>query len=194
MFAASAGARAGSISRASIAGHSIGESAAAFLSAEPEAQRKVDACRQSAEEPSCAQLLAALDGRERAEVSTGDSMAFLLEEGKLVRITMPADRAVDAEVTELTKQIGHRPRQIAIAGQSVQGAKWHNSLFVWDAADATVTLYQDNDPSLQDRRPLLVIEARPHRKGDTVSVKQLVSGKQMAGHAGTNPSQAAALR
>jgi len=194
IFAASAGARTSRKGPAAIAGHSIGESAAAFLSAEPETQRAVVACQQGSQEPFCAQLLAALEGRERAEISKGDSTAFLLEGGKLIRLTMPIDQAADAEVAELTKEVGHRPRQTAIAGQNIQGAKWVNSLFVWDTPEATVTLYQDNDPSLRDHRPLLVIEARQHGKGDTVSVKQLASRKQMAGQAPVYHSQNAALR
>jgi hypothetical protein len=109
-------------------------------------------------------------------------------------LTMPIDQAADSEVAELTKEVGHRPRQMVIEGQNIQGAKWVNSLFVWDTPEATITLYQDNDPSLKDHRALLVIEARQHGNGDLVSVKQLASRKQMEGQAPVHHSQTAALR
>jgi hypothetical protein len=117
--------------------------------------------------------LAALDGGQRGEISTSGPMTFLFDGGKLVRLTMPVDREADDAVGELTKKFGAPSRKVTIAGQNLQGVQWENYLFAWDMPDRGLTLYQDNDPSLQDRRLLLVAESRSPGNEDTVSVKQL---------------------
>jgi hypothetical protein len=195
ILASSANTWAANAKATEIRGHSIGETAGTFLSLEPEAQQQADACRNYPDETTCARLLAALDGRKRAEISTSGAVAFILDQGKLVRLTVPVDGVADAAMVELTKKFGPQPRKVTIQGQNIQGAKWENYLFAWDTPDAFVTLYQDNDPSLQDRRLLLVVESRSQGREDRVSVKHLAaSRKRMAEHPTASTSQTATLR
>jgi hypothetical protein len=183
ILASGASTRAANVKPIEIRGHSIGETSAVFLSLETAAQQEADACRKHPDETRCAHLLAALDGGQRAEISTSGAMAFVLDGGKLVRLTIPVDGVADAAMSELTKKFGPQPRKVTIQGQNIQGAKWENYLFAWDTPDAYVTLYQDNDPLLQGRRLLLVVEARSQGREDTVSVKRLgASRKRTAEH------------
>lgn len=157
-----------------IKGHFIGETISVFLRVEPEVQREADVCRQHRDTAGCAHFLPALDGGQRAEISASDSRDFIFDDGKLVRLTMSMDGTVDAAVADLTKKFGSRSRNTTILGQDDSGTKWENHLFVWDTPDACVSLYEDNNPSLQDRRPLLIVESREdHSREYTVSVKQL---------------------
>ena len=178
-----------------IARHSIGETAETFLSLEPEAQQQADACRSEPDETNCTRLLAALHGGQRAEISTSAPMAFVLDQGKLVRMTIPLDGAADAAMAELTEKFGPQPRKITIQSQNIQGAKWENYLLAWDTPDAFVTLYQDNDPLLQERRLLLVVESRSQGREDTVAAKKLAAHrKRIAEHPAPSTSQTATLR
>jgi hypothetical protein len=181
---------------ADLAGHSIGESAAAFLREEPEAQQKAEACRQQPDGTGCAQLLAVLEDGQRGEISTSGPATFLLDGGQLVRLTMPVDGGADAAIASLTKKFGPPSRKVTITGQNLQGTQWENYLFGWDTADSGLTLYQDNDPSLQERRLVLVAESRSQASEDTVSVKELgAQRKRTAQHAAASVSpQTAALR
>jgi hypothetical protein len=172
---ASASAGPANVKPTAIKGHSIGETTAAFLTLEPGAQQQVDACRQHPDDTSCASLLAALDGSQRAEISTAGQIAFTFDAGKLVKLTMPLDGLADAKTAELTKQFGPQSRKTTIPGQNILGAKWQNYVFAWNTPDATATLYQDNDPSLQGPRLLLVVESSSQRQDVTVSVKQLAA-------------------
>ena len=195
IMAWSSQARAAHSKPAELAGHSIGESAAAFLREEPEAQQKAEACRQQPDETGCDQLLAVLDGGQRGEISTSGAMTFVFDEGKLVRLTMPMDGGADAAIASLTKKFGPPSRKVTVTGQNLQGAQWENYLFGWDTADCGLTLYQDNDPSLQERRLVLVAESRSQGREDTVSVKRLAHRSRTAQHAAANtPSESAALR
>jgi hypothetical protein len=177
-------------------GHSLGETTAAFLSVEPEAQQEADACRQHPDGANCAGLLAALDGGQRAEISTSGRTTFTFDAGKLVRLTMPVDDAADAATLELTKQFGPQSRNITIPGQNILGAKWENHVFLWDTPEANVTLYEDNDPSLSRPRLLLVVESRSQAqaKADTVSVKQLGANRNRMTHHPTSVPQTATLQ
>jgi hypothetical protein len=175
IIAARANAGPANVKPTGIAGHSIGETTAAFLTLEPEAQQQADTCRQHPDEAICARLLAALDDGQRAEISTSSPTAFTFDQGKLVRLTMSLDGAANAATAELSKQFGPQQRKTTISAQNIQGAKWENHLFAWETPDARVTLYEDNDPSLQGRRLLLVVESRSQGREDTVSVKQLAA-------------------
>ena len=175
IIASSANAGAAHVKPSGIRGHSLGETAATFLSLEPEAQQEADACRQHSDETICASLLAALDAGQRAEISLAGPMAFTLDAGKLVRLTMSFDAVVDTATAELTKQFGPQPRKTTIPAQNLQGAKWKNQVFAWDTPDARVTLYEDNDPSLQGHRLLLVVESRTQDQHNTISVQQLAA-------------------
>lgn len=172
--ASSAQAPAANVAPTEIKGHFMGETIAAFLRMEPEAQQQADLCRQHPDQPGCARLLTAIDHGQRAEISTSGSRDFVLDGGKVVRLTMLVDGVADAAAVDLTKKFDAQPRKIAILGQSDSGAKWENYLFAWDTPDAYVTLYEDNSPSLQDRRPLLIVESRTsHGQEYTISAKQL---------------------
>jgi len=195
IIASRANAGAANVKPAPIASHSIGETTAAFLSAEPEAQREADACRQQPDEAGCDGLLAVLDGGQRGEISIPGRIAVTFDAGKLVRLTMPVDGATDAATLELTKEFGPQSRKIAIPGQNIHGAKWENYLYGWDTPDASATLYEDNDPSFSGRRLLLVVESPSQGLEDTVSVKQLRTNRnRLTQFTTTSKSQAATLR
>jgi hypothetical protein len=178
-----------------IKGHSIGETAAAFLSIEPGVQQEADACRQHTEETRCARLLGALEGGQRAEISASGTMDFTFDGGKLVRLTMPVDGVADFTISELTTKFGPQSRKVTILAQNMDGAKWENCLFAWNTPNVFVTLYQDNDPFLQGPRLLLVLESRSQVREDTVSVKQLGAlHNRAAQHPAASGSQTAALQ
>jgi hypothetical protein len=178
MLALGASAWAANVEPTEIRGHSIGETSAAFLNLEPEARQDADACRQHPDEARCTHLLAALDGGERAEISISGATAFVLDGGKLVRLTTPVDGVADAAMAGIEKKFGAQPGKVTVQGQNTAGAKWENYLFTWDTPDALVTLYQDNDPLLRDRRLMLIVESHSQSRKDTVSVKRLGSHRK----------------
>ena len=164
--------------RTQVKGHVMGESVAAFLRLEPETERAAGICRQNPDGPGCARLLAALDHGQRAEISNSSLMEFTFDGGKLVKLTMVVDGVQDAAVANLTKQLGPHTRESKIHSQNTSGAKWENHLFTWAAPDAYVTLYQDNDPSLKDRRPVLMVESRSdHGRKFTISTEELAKSQ-----------------
>ena len=195
IIAARANSAAANVKPAGISGHSIGETMAAFLRAEPEAQREADICRQQPDETGCAGLLATLDGGQSGEISIPGRIAAVFDGGRLVKLTKPVNGDVDAATLELTKEFGPQSRKTVIHGQNTQGTKWENYLYVWDTPDASAMLYEDNDPLLSDRRLLLVIDSRSQDRVDTVSVMQLRTNRRRATKGSTTSrTQAAILR
>lgn len=164
---------AANVKPAGISDHSIGETMAAFLRAEPEAQSEADACRQQPDKTGCAGLLAVLDDGQSGEISIPGRSAAIFKGGRLVRLTMLVDGAADAAALELTKEFGPQSRKTVIPGQNIQGARWENYLYAWDTPDASATLYEDNDPLLSEGRLVLVVESRSQGQEETVSVTQL---------------------
>jgi hypothetical protein len=148
----------GQATYADFKGHFIGESIPDFLRLEPNAQEEVDVCRQRPSRHSCERLVGALDRGERAEVSN-DSVNFVLDAGRLVKLTMLLDDGFDAAVGGLTTKFGSPSRTLALNSQSKAGEKWQNRQFVWDTPNIYVRLYQDNNPGLPDHRLLLVVES-----------------------------------
>lgn len=187
MCASHSGARA-NIKPIEIRGHVIGEPTSAFLRNDREAQAQAEACRQSPAAAGCADLLAALDSGERLALTNSSEMDFILDRGKLVRLTTPVDDEADTAAADLAAKIGKRPRKSIIQAANNAGVKWENCLFSWDTSDAYITLYQDNDPSLQDRRPLLVVESRTQLREYTVSVKQLAAAQRHHNNAAGSPA------
>jgi len=140
-------------------GHFIGETIPDFLRLEPDAQQEADLCRQRPSRHSCERLVGALDRGERAEVSNNDSVNFVLDAGRLVKLTMLVDDSFDAAVGGLTNKFGSPSKTLVLNSQSKAGEKWQNRQFVWDTPDIHVRLYQDNNPSLPDHRLLLIVES-----------------------------------
>lgn len=186
-------ASAADVKAAEVRGHVIGESTTDFLRLEPELAQEASQCRElvytppvedadrhadvtRTDGPDCGRLLAVLDRGQRAEISNSSSMEFVLNSGKLVRLTKwVGDAAVDT-AADLVKEFGTPSRKTTIAGRDNMGANWKNRLFVWDTADVSVTLYEDNDPSLQDRRTLLILESRTNDYSEyTVSAQELAT-------------------
>ena len=139
--------------------HLIGESVADFLRIEPEAQQEADVCRQRSERRRCSDLIAALDRGQRAEVSTAGSANFVLDAGRLVKFTVLVDGELQPVSDGLTKKFGPLSKVAALPVHDSSGAKWSNQLYTWDTSSVYVTLYQDNNPSLKDRRLLLIVES-----------------------------------
>jgi hypothetical protein len=148
-----------------IRSHFIGEPVKRFLRLELEARGEVEVCHENPNRSACVRLLDAVEGNKRAEVSTSvpadfnhpegdrDTTDFVLDGGKLVKISMLVNAAPD----EL-KSLGHPSSEKSIPAQNAAGAKWENHLTVWQSQDLYVSLYQDNNPSLADHRLSLVFE------------------------------------
>jgi hypothetical protein len=151
-------AQSANFSDADFKGHLIGESVADFLRIEPEAPQEADVCRQRAERRRCVELIAALDHGQRAEVST-TSVNYVLDAGKLVKLTMLVDDSFQNVSDSLTKKFGALSKKSALPTHDSSGTKWENQLYTWDTPTIYMTLYQDNNPMMQDRRPLLVVES-----------------------------------
>ncbi|MGB8543607.1 MAG: hypothetical protein WCD49_18410 [Candidatus Acidiferrales bacterium] len=148
------------------AGHHIGESVKVFLRLEPDARSEIEVCYQHPNEIQCVHLLGAVEKGQRAEISTAvpadldhpdssDTYNFVLDGGKLVKITMSV-----SDVAEVMKTYGKPASDIVTPHQNDSGAKWENRECMWDTPAGFVTLDADNNPRLQDHRPLLVLESR----------------------------------
>jgi hypothetical protein len=140
-------------------GHFIGESISDFLRLEPDAQQEVNVCRQRPDRHSCDQLAGALDRGERAELSTTGSMNFVLDGGKLVKLTMLVDDSFAGAAATLAAKFGSPSKDPVIPTQNGAGAKWQNRQYIWNLPSIYITLYEDNNPSQKDRRPLLVVKS-----------------------------------
>jgi hypothetical protein len=140
-------------------GHFIGESISDFLRLEPEAQQEVDVCRQHPDRHSCNHIAGALDRGERAELSTTGSANFVLDGGRLVKLTMLVDDSFYNAAAALAAKFGNPSKDTVTSSQDGSGARWQNHEYVWDTPSAYITLYEDNNPSLQDRRPLLIVKS-----------------------------------
>lgn len=168
-----------------IRGHYVGEAVTRFLRLEPDAREDVDVCRKNPIRSSCQDLLAAVDSGARTEISTAvpldldnpdqppSSMEFVLAGGKLVKVSMPVN-----DVSEILKRFGRPSHESVVPSQNASGAKWENHLSVWEAPGIYVTLYQDNNPSLEDHRPLLVMESlEEHTREDAGAHTQTVASQ-----------------
>ena len=149
-----------------IRSHYIGEPVKHFFRLDFEARGEMEVCRQNPNRPACGRLLDAIEYGKRADISTtvpanpdnpeGDreTTNFILDGGKLVKISMLANAPPD----EL-KSLGRPTSEKSIPAHDTSGAKWENHLTIWDTPTLYVSLYLDNNPSLQDHRFTLTIEA-----------------------------------
>jgi hypothetical protein len=174
-----------SISNADFKGHLIGESIADFLRIEPEARQEADVCRQRTERRRCVELIAAIERGQRAEVSTAGSANFVLDAGKLVKLTVLVDDTFENISNSLTQKFGSPSKKTPLSSHDSSGRKWENQLYLWDTPLIYLTIYQDNNPVLQDRRPLLVVESHAEhlledvgQSGRPASVASSVAPKQ----------------
>lgn len=163
--------------------HYIGESAGRLLRLEPDAREEVEVCRQHSGY-TCDRLLAGVDGGERTEISTlapldldhpdaaKETMDFVLDGKKLVKITMVVNAA-----SEAMQMLGRQSSETVIPSGNSSGAKWENHLSVWDRPDVYASLFEDNNPVLQDRRPVLIVESRAERAREVDSEKQTKAPK-----------------
>jgi hypothetical protein len=183
---ATAGNRAGvtpSADSLDIQGHQLGEPIARFLRLELDAREDVDVCRHNPSRSLCKSLLDAVENGGRTSVSTTivagldnpdlptTSMEFILDGGKVVKISLPVN-----DVPELLKKLGPASHESVIPSMNASGAKWENHLSVWGTTGVYITLYQDNNPSVEDHRPLLEIEtAEEHVREDVAARPQTVA-------------------
>jgi hypothetical protein len=143
-----------------IKGHYIGESIAELLNKEPEVQQEVNACEQHPGKLTCDRLLAAVKRSQRAEVSTSSWMSFVLDGGKLVKLTTLVNGVSDAVKADLTGKIGLQSSETAFRMQNAIGARWEDHLSVWDTPSVYVGLHEDNNPASQNHHFVLVIESQ----------------------------------
>ncbi len=157
-----------------IRGHFIGEPVKRFFRLDFEARGEMEVCRQNPNRPACGRLLDAIEYGKRADISTtvpadpdqpeGDreTTNFILDGGKLVKISMLANAA-----PEELKSLGRPTSEKSIPSHDTSGAKWENHLTIWDTPTLYVSLYLDNNPSLQDHRLSLTIEAPTEHARET---------------------------
>jgi hypothetical protein len=145
---------------AEIKGHFIGESIAELLSKEPEVQQDVNVCKQHPGKPTCDRLLAAAKTGKRLEVSTSNWTNFVLDGGKLVKLTTLVNGVSDAVKADLTKQFGPRSSETAFPMQNAIGESWEDHLSVWDTPAVYVGLHEDNNPASQNHHLVLVVESQ----------------------------------
>jgi hypothetical protein len=148
-----------------IRGHFIGEPVKRFFRLDLEARAEMNVCNQNPNRPACGRLLDAIEYGKRADISTtvpvdpdqpeGDreTTNFVLDGGKLVKISMLANAA-----PEVLKSLGRPTSEKSLPAHDTSGAKWENHLTIWDTRTLYVSLYLDNNPSLQDHRLSLTIE------------------------------------
>lgn len=154
------------VSPVQIRGHFIGEPIERFIHLEADVREELEVCDQHPRASFCQKLVGAMERGDRAEVSASitpdldhpdaskDTINFVLEGKKLVKMTMLVN-----DMSELAS-LGHPSRESDVPAHSVSGAKWTNHLTVWDMPDSYATVYQDNNPALEDRRPVFVMESR----------------------------------
>lgn len=133
---------------AEIRGHHIGESTIRLLHLGSDAREEVDLCRQHPTDSLCERLIGAIERGERAEISAltspglddpdapRDTINFVLDGKKLVKLTMSVKDAADA-----AKIFGPSSRESALPAGNRAGEKWVNHLTVWEAPDVYATLY-----------------------------------------------------
>jgi hypothetical protein len=166
----------GSAASIEFKGHLIGEGVADFLRIEPEAQQEADVCNQRPSRHNCDRLMAALHGSGRAEMSTTGAINFVLDGGKLVKLTMLVDKPMDVATSDLRNRFGPQTKATMLSSQNGAGSKWINWLHIWDTPAIYISLYQDNNPSLQDHRLLIIVESHAeHVLDDLDSSKQPTS-------------------
>ena len=148
-----------------IRGHFIGEPVKRFFRLDYEARGEMEVCRQNPNRPACGRVLDAIEYGKRADISTtvpadpdnpeGDreTTNFVLDGGKLVKISMLANAA-----PQELKSLGRPTSEKSIPAHDTSGAKWENHLTIWDTPSLYVSLYLDNNPSIQDHRFSLTIE------------------------------------
>ena len=148
--------------------HYMGEPVSRFLKLEIDAREEVAVCEDHPDRLDCIHLLNAAHGSGRAEVSTlvpadlfhltdsdtRDSIDFIIDSGKLVKLTMTV-----SDMGALQKMLGHPSNEADIPSQNAAGAKWTNHQSIWDLPSVYVTIFQDNNPSLVDHRPVLGMES-----------------------------------
>ena len=142
-----------------IEGHFIGESVADLLNKEPAAQQEVNLC-ESARKPNCDRLLAAVTKGLRAEFSTPNWTHFVLDGGKLVKMTILVNGTADAARADLTRKFGSQSSEAAFPMRNAMGAGWEDHLSVWDTPTVYVGLREDNNPASQNHHLVLVVESR----------------------------------
>lgn len=143
-----------------IKGHVIGESIAELLNKEPEVRQKVMVCEQHPHQPTCDGLLAAVRLGQRSEVSTSNWMSFVLEGGKLAKLTTLVNGMADEVKADLTRKFGPQSSETSFPMQNAMGTKWEDHLSVWDMPAVYVGLHEDNNPASQNHHFVLVIESR----------------------------------
>src|SRR5579872_3172509 len=168
-------AQSANFSDADFKGHLIGETVADFLRIEPEAQQEANVCRQRAERHRCVELIAAIDRGQRAEVSTARSANYVLDAGKLVKFTMLVEDNFESSSDALSKRFAALPTKSSMASHNSSGAAWENHLYTWDTPSVYATLYQDNNPLLQDHRPLLIVESHAEHLLDNAGAARATS-------------------
>ncbi len=159
-----------------IGGHRIGESVKLFLRLEPDARSELEVCHQHPDKAMCVQFFGAVEKGQRAEISTttasdpdersafSDTYNFVLDGGKLVKITVSVNN-----VAEVMKTYDRPSSETVTPHHNDSGAQWEDRLTAWELPNGYVTLVVDNNPVIQDRRPLLVIESREEHAREVAS-------------------------
>ncbi len=175
-------------------GHHIGESVKSFLRLEPDARSELEVCDQHPNEIQCVHLLDAVEKGKRAEISTAvpadldhpdssDTYNFVIDGGKLVKITLSVN-----DVAEVMKTYGKPTTDTVTPHEGASGVKWENRQCVWDTTAGFITLETDNNPRLQDHRPLLVLESgEEHARANPTAAKPAAPSPNSSSSAASPP-------
>jgi len=166
-----------------IRGHFIGEPVERFIHLEADVREELEVCDQHPRASFCQQLVGAMERGDRTEISASitpdldhpdaskDTINFVLEGKKLVKMTMLLNDMSDVAA------LGHPSSESDVASHGAAGAKWTNHLTTWDMQDCYATVYQDNNPSLEDRRPIFTMESREEHARESTGGATAVAAK-----------------
>jgi len=104
--------------------------------------------------------LAAVKEGQRAEASTSNWMNFVVDGGKLVKLTTLANGTLDAVKADLTRKFGPQFTETAFPMKNAIGGSWEDHLYIWDTPTLYVGLHEDNNPASQNHHLVLVVESR----------------------------------
>lgn len=149
-----------------VRGHFIGETISQLVAQEPEVRQRINACRQRPARPDCDRLLAAVKRGQRADVSTSSWTTFVLDGGKLVKLTTLVNEAPDDLKADLSEKLGTRCTETSFSMQNALGATWKDHLSLWDTPTIWASLHEDNNPASQNHHFVLVVESRAEHIGE----------------------------
>ncbi len=169
-----------------IKGHVIGETGAEFLKAEPQVQKDLNECHadpkgqnvyisEEAYRSICGSEINALEnnGDGTIQISgedVGDVAEWRFEGGLLTVVSISLCCEYHAIRDDLSKRIGATPSESKSVYQNGFGARWAARTAVWMTRKYHAKLFENNDPTSEDRYSVVTIETR--KSYDAAQIKE----------------------